>query len=252
MGRATRELGQPDTAAQHFRQALRLDPQDAEPLLELAFLLRSQQRPDQADAVLARIRDLDPDDPATLHAIAESLRAEGLLDQAMANYHAAIRMDNEFARAHAGLCLALFQVRRFAPAAEAMERALALEPALPFAGSLHLFIGRSWQELGDPSAALQWFEHAVRIDPLNPQALDHLAMAYVLERCYEEALALYRTIVEISPDSASTHSNVGAALYALGRPREALHSLERALALDPDLESARVVLAAVREQLQQP
>ena len=80
MGRAARELGQLDTAAGHFRQAIRLDPQDAEPLLELAFLLRSQQRHDQADAVLARIRDLDPEDPETLFAIAESFRAQGFLD----------------------------------------------------------------------------------------------------------------------------------------------------------------------------
>ena len=66
MGRAARELGQLHAAAGHFRQAFRLDPQDAEPLLELAFLLRSQQRHDQADAVFAQIRDLDPDDPETL------------------------------------------------------------------------------------------------------------------------------------------------------------------------------------------
>ena len=252
MGRAARELGQLHAAAGHFRQAFRLDPQDAEPLLELAFLLRSQQRHDQAAAVFARIRDLDPDDPETLHAIAESFRVEGHLDQAIANYHAAIRIDREFAPAHAGLGLVLLQAQRYAAAVDALERALDLEPELPDAGSLHVFIGRSWQELGDPSAALQWFERAVRIDPLNPKALEPLAMAYFQERRYEEALSLYRTLQEVRPDSARAHSNVGAALYHLGRLHEALQSFERALALEPDLEAARTALAALRKHLQQP
>ena len=95
----------------------------------------------------------------------------------MANYHAAIRMDAEFTPAHVGLGHALFQARRYAAAAEAMERALALEPELADASSLHVLIGRSWQELGDWLAALQWYERAMRIDPLDPKALDHLAMA---------------------------------------------------------------------------
>ena len=133
-----------------------------------------------------------------------------------------------------------------------MERALALDPELPDAGSLHLFIGRSWQELGDRLAALQWYERAVRIDPLNPQALDLLAVAYFHEHRYEEALALYRTLEEISPDNARTHSNIGATLYHLRRPEEALQSIERALALDPDLEVARTILAALRKHLHEP
>ena len=59
------------------------------------------------------------------------------------------------------------------------------------------------------------------------------------QRRYEDALALYRTLLEINPDHALTHSNVGAALLHLGRPQEALQSIERALALDPDLERRR-------------
>ena len=42
-----------------------------------------------------------------------------------------------------------------------------------------------------------------------------------------------------------------ATLYHLRRPEEALQSIERALALDPDREVARTILATLRKHLQQ-
>ena len=106
--------------------------------------------------------------------------------------------------------------------------------------------------MGDALAAAEQYERALRIEPRNQEALDHLAMARFGQRRYEDALALYRTLLEIDPDNALTHSNAGAALLHLGRPQEALQSIERALALDPDLETARIGLAEVRKLLNQP
>ena len=71
------------------------------------------------------------------------------------------------------------------------------------------------------------------------------------EQRYEEALALYRTMLEIDPDSALTHSNLGATLYHLGRLEEALERIERSLALDPDLDIARIGRQQVRRALAQ-
>ena len=94
--------------------------------------------------------------------------------------------------------------------------------------------GPSWRAR---RAAAEQYERALRIEPRNQEALDHLAPARFGQRPYEDALALYRTLLEINPDHALTHSNVGAALLHLARPQEALQSIERALALAPDLES---------------
>ena len=113
-------------------------------------------------------------------------------------------------------------------------------------------MGHAWAALEGAAAAAEQYERALRIEPRNQEALDHLALARFGQRRYEDALALYRTLLEINPDHALTHSNVGAALLRLGRPREALQSIERALALDPDLEIARIGLAEVRKLLDQP
>ena len=71
------------------------------------------------------------------------------------------------------------------------------------------------------------------------------------QRRYEDALARYRALLEIDPESALSHSNLGAARYRLDRLEEARQSIERALALDPDLEMARTGLAEVRKLLNQ-
>ena len=251
MGRAARELGRLEAAADHFRRAMELDPRNVEPVLDLANVRRRQQRPEQAAELLQRARELRPDDPATLHTVAEALRTQGRIEEALATYRAVLEIDPEYAPSHAALGIALYQMQRYTAGIESMERALALDPRLPVAGSLHLFMGQAWHELGDPAAAVDQYERALRLEPRNPEALDHLAMARFGEQRYEEALALYRTLAEIDPDNALTHSNLGAALYHLGRHEEALRSIRRALALNPDLEIARTGLAEVRRILGQ-
>ncbi len=251
MGRAARELGRFEVAAEHFQRAAELDPDNVEPLLDLAAVRRSQQRDRDAEALLDRARELRPRDPSALHTVAEALRTQGRVEEAIAGYRAVLELDPEFAPSHAALGIALYQMQRYRAGLASMQRALELDPELPVAASLHLFMGRAWAELGDTEAAAEQYQRALRIEPRNPEVLDHLAMARFGQRRYEDALALYRTLLEINPDNALTHSNAGAALYHLDRPQEALQSIERALTLDPDLEIARTGLAEVRKLLNQ-
>ena len=244
MGRASRELGRLDAAEEHFRLAMAIDPLDATPLLDLAALHAAQQRHREADDLLRRARELRPADPATLQNIAESLRKQGRHEESLAAYRDVLDIDPEFALAHAGMGDALFRLKRYAEALEALATAAALQSDLPMAASLHLLMGRAAQELGHPDAAGH-FARAVEIDPRDTEAIDRLAMARFQDKRYEEAHALYRTLAEITPDSAQTHANLGATLYYLGRSQDALRSFERALALDPDLETARAGVRAL-------
>ena len=251
MGRAARELGRLEEAAAHFERAAETDLDNVEPLLELANLRTRQGQTEEAERILRGVRETQPDAPASLHHVAEAFRRRGRYAEAIATYRAALDIDADFAPAHAGLGIVMYQSERYEEAIEALGQALALQPDLPVAGSsLHVFLGRAAQELGRPDAA-KHFAQAVRNDPSDREALDHLAMARFGQQRYEEALALYRTMVNMDPDNALTHSNVGATLYHLGRLQEALVSVERALALDPDLEVARVGRQHVRESLTQ-
>ena len=250
MGRAARELGRLDAAEEHLLRAMQLDPDDATPVLDLAGLRARQQRGEEADELLRRARELRPHDPATLQNVAEALRKQERYEEALPAYRAVLEIDAEYALAHAGMGDALFRLERYAEALETMTRAATLQPDLPMAGSLHRLMGRAAQELGRPEAA-NHFERAVQLDPRDAEALDRLAMLRFGEQNYEAAFGLYQSLIEVNPDNAQTHSNLGATLYYLGRPEEALQSFERALALDPELETARTGRDQLRRMVRQ-
>ena len=252
MGRAAREVGQLEAAAQHLRRAMEIEPGNLEFLFELAKVRALQQRYEETDQLLQRARQLRPRDPATLHNVAEALRNQGRYEEAVATYRAALEIDPELAPAHAGAGIALFQWEHYEEAVGALEQAIALQPEFTVVGSsLHVFLGRALQELGRPEAAAEHYTRAVQAAPRDREALDRLAMSRFGQQRYEEALDLYRRVVEIKPGSAQAQSNLGATLYHLGRFDEARRSIERALALDPSLETARIGLEQVRKALQQ-
>ena len=249
MARSARELRRFDEAEGYLGQARALRPDHHEPLREMAELRAAQGRGDEAREFRRRARGLVGQSPAALHAFGEALRKEQKLDEADDAYREALAHDPDFAPAHAGLGLALYQAKRYGDALASMRRALELDADLSVAASLRLFSGHSLRELGHARAADEEYEVALEIDPLNADALDYLAMSRFGEQRYDEALALYRRLVVVKPASAVTHSNLGAVLHHLGRNEEALASIHHALALDPDLESAQVGRREVQKAL---
>ena len=68
---------------------------------------------------------------------------------------------------------------------------------------------------------------------------------------FHEAADAYAAVLAVNPDDAQTHANLGATLYHLGRPDDAIASLQRALALDPSLETARSSLERIQAAARQ-
>ena len=246
-GQALKFLGRREEAERRFRQTAEMDPGDASPLVDLAALRIAERRFDEADELLRRALELAPDNPAALQNVAEGLRKRGRLDEAIESYRAVLAIDPDYAMAHAGIGDALFRLERYEEALESLGRSISLHPHPPTATARLILMGKASRALGRAEAAAGHFERAVEIDPRNPEALDHLALTRFEEKRYEEVLDLYRTMLEVRPDSAQTHSNLGATYYHLGRPEEASRSFERALELNPELPAARTRLDQLRE-----
>ena len=172
-------------------------------------------------------------------------------EEAVASYRAALRVDPDYALAHAGLAHTLLAMKRYEEALASLTRSIALEPDSLSAAARHVLAGQAARAMNQVQAAADHFNRARTLDPHNTHAMDHLAMLRFGQKRYQEALTLYRKMLEVNPDNAQIHSNAGATFYYLGRPEEARRRFERALALKPDLATAQTGLKAARKMLEQ-
>ena len=250
-GRALRELGRLDAAARQFLRAAGAGAGDVTPLVELWRLRIAQQRLDEADAHLRQALEVASGSTVALQTIAEVLRKQGRYEESIETYRAILALDPEFAMAYAGMGDSLFRLERYEAAIESLDRSVDLHPHPPTATARLILMGTASARLGRTDAAATHYERAVDIEPRNPDALDHLAKARYEAKRYAEALDLYRSLLEIQPESAQTHSNLGATLYNVGRPEDALRSFEHALSLDPGLEIARSSLERLERSLRE-
>ena len=184
---------------------------------------------------------------------AEALLRQRRFAEALAKYREALAINPDYAPAHAGQGEALVRLGRYEEALRALERALAVGPAdWALTGALQRLMGQAATELGHYETAAGHLQDALQFDPHDKEALDRLALVRFRQQRYEVALELYESLLEVTPEVAQVHANRGAALYHLGRVDAALQSFERALALDPALETARSAIERIRAAHRQP
>ena len=119
------------------------------------------------------------------------------------------------------------------------------DPSIAF--SLHIKMGRAeWARSASAAAAAPHYERALAIDESEASVLGDLASLRIAQQRYADATTLFQRALEQMPDAARFHAGLGYALYASGQANAAIASLERALALDADLDEARTHLALAR------
>ena len=172
----------------------------------------------------------------------------GRLDESEKHLRRALELNpnNRDVQYSAGLTLSMLE--RPGEAEHHYRRALQIDPHHFLA---HAGLGGALLHLGRLDESERHLRRALELNPRYPAAILNLAALQLRQKGYEEALALYRSAVEIASDNAEAWSGMGAALYFLGRADEALQSLDRALALDPTLELARNNREAIQTSMEQ-
>jgi adenylate cyclase len=172
--------------------------------------------------------------------------SDSAMDPAIEFFREAIRRDERFAQAHAGVANAqatkgLWRIgmtqAEFDEAFAASRRALELEPRMPEA-----YIARA-QILslqGRTQEALQNFEEALRLNPASFEAHYLYARHCFQEGFFERAASHYEAAHRLRPDDYQPPCMLVGALIKLGRTeqyidvaRGAMQVLERHLLIDP-------------------
>ena len=182
LGKAARREGRPETAAEHLRTALALDPAHRETRYLLAMTERQLGNAARADELLTDLADAEVsslDDPM-LEAVFELVRdaqtmirtanqrlAEGNHLAAERLYRGVLRLDSDSYDAHLNLGVLHGLADRNQEAAAALERAIEIDPDRADAYAL---LTIAYIKTGRAEEGLQQLERALELDPDHPRA----------------------------------------------------------------------------------
>lgn len=109
-------------------------------------------------------------------------------------------------------------------AAQHLKDALALEPANPDVLQEASALKRRLLRLDE---AIGVGEYQISLDPLNPVGYETLGSAYYYVGRFDDALAAWRTLLDLSPGYSGAHALIGEALLAKGDLQTALDEMHR-------------------------
>jgi tetratricopeptide (TPR) repeat protein len=159
---------------------------------------------------------------------------QGNLEQAMFAYRAAVERDQRRADAYARMAVLNDKQGKFRESAELYRKALAVQPGDPdiFCDMGYSFyLQRRWAE------AEMNLRQSIAINPDHQRAHNNLALLLVRDNRLDAALAEFR---KAGSDPVQAHMNLAFALTIDQRWESARTEYERALAIDPSCELAKV------------
>jgi protein O-mannosyl-transferase len=178
---------------------------------------------------------IKPDDPITHYNLGNALaKMPERLPDAIAEYRAALRSDPSYTDAHINLGNALvLQPGGLSDAAAEYETALRLEPGSAYA---HYNLGNLFAGVpGKLADAIGEYRAALAVNPAMVEAHNHLgdALSQMPGRL-PDAVAEYQAALRLEPGSAEAHYGLGNLLATVpGKLADAIAEYRAALAIDP-------------------
>jgi Tfp pilus assembly protein PilF len=116
----------------------------------------------------------------------------------------------------------------------------------------HFRWGQQYETQGNLEAAAEEYIKAIRIDPNWPGYRGALAVVFLKQKNYADALQQYRYYFQLKDESdisAIAHNNMALALWGTGNFKEAEQQLKKAILKDPEYASAQDNLIQLVGQL---
>jgi tetratricopeptide (TPR) repeat protein len=201
---------------------------------QLLSVALTRQNKDPLQALQMAARWL-PADAGVHNNLGNALARLGRLDEAVANFRHALRLNPEFAEAQNNLGHALLDLRQPDAAAWIFRRAIELNPIFAEA---HDNLGSALLELGHEDEAIASFRRALALEPQFCESHSNLGNALLGMGDIASSLASFRRSLEINPQFSEAHNNLGNAFRGLGQLADAEASYRRALVINPNFADA--------------
>jgi tetratricopeptide (TPR) repeat protein len=213
-----------------FREALRLDPENAEAHSGLGFVLEALGRLEEAEREFREFVRLAPKNPFAYRRLGEFLRAAGRQDEAESVYREAIRFDPFF----------VASILQSDEAERVFREVIRLGQKN---GSVHYGFFKVLRDQGKLDEAEAEIREVVRLNSGNAEAHNDLGTLLQTQGRLEEAERAFREVIRLDPEHCSAHRRLGEALWVAGRQDEAEAAFREAIRVDPEDTDAHYGLA---------
>lgn len=231
--------GRFDEADRLLKTALAQSPGDGHCLHWLGVLAHQRGDADLAVQQMSAASAALPADARILCNLAEACRAAGRTEQAEAASRRALELRPEYPEASLNLTAALSQQRRFIEAEASARATLALRPDLIEAG---LFLAEALREQGQIAAAEVAYLDILETAPEDWRVLTNLGLILVQAGRMDEGLSHCRRAAEASTHSVLPIENLGRVLLDYGQIDEAMDRLEDAIERAPNSASLSLAI----------
>lgn len=234
--------GRHTDAAGAFRSAAELNPQDAHPATMAGLsLLRSG---DAAGSLewFDRAEKLQPENVAPYVHRIEAYATLGQHDQAELMFYMAQQIDPRSAEAFLSMADSLLDREMHEKAVWCLREAAGIDPEMP---GVQARLAHVYAATGRQERARQLYLRELRRDPGDIETLLDLGALLVEMHRFVEAGEKFRRVLEIEPDNADAHCALGDLAERLGNLDEAAMQLDVVLRLNPEFPGGRLRLASV-------
>ena len=158
--------------------------------------------------------------------------------QALDWFAQALKVDPQYAAAHAGICLAYSSGFKFVgdpnfidEAEKACATSLEINPNLNI---VHKALGDLYWETGQRKEAEESYLRALEVNRNDALALAGLAVVYSGQQKLAEAEEKFRQVIDLQPGNWGSYNSLGRFLYQNGRYEEATLAYVEVVSLDPE------------------
>ncbi len=243
---AHHQAGEHEQAEQGYLDVINEQPDNIDALHLLSVLRLQDGRAEEALIYIERVILIAPEAAEAYGNKGTALQALERFGEAAFAFRTAIKHDPQAAHHHYNLGNTLRASDDKPGAVRAYRDALKCAPDLVQA---HSNLATTLSELGLFDDAVTHCQAALQIDPGFADAHYNLGNAHRESGRFEEAMASYEKDIEHNPSHADAYCNMGLTEMLPPGLDTAIHTLSKAIAVDPDQDMARFYHAVATEMI---
>ena len=192
-------------AIDSYKQALKINPSDADICYNMGICLKQKGDLDSAIETFKQALKINPYYADAFNDIGVILQEKGNPDAAIHSYKAAIKIKPDFAAAYNNMGNALENKGNLEAAIASYEEAIKIKPNFAEA---YNNIGTTLEKKGEPDSAICNYKCALKIKHNYAEAYNNMGITLQNKGNLKAAMQAYKAALKIKPDYAHCHRNL--------------------------------------------